>query len=116
MENQQVFRKELGLFDSTMLVVGSMIGSGIFIVSADMAIPGYPLTPERQDDGTVLYRFVTGYKNLPPITFSLQELMTLYLCRGQLGFLQGTPFQDDLDALFGRIRSSLPPRKASPMK
>ena len=27
----------LGLFDSTMVVVGSMIGSGIFIVSADMA-------------------------------------------------------------------------------
>jgi APA family basic amino acid/polyamine antiporter len=28
--------KSLGLFDSTMLVAGSMIGSGIFIVSADM--------------------------------------------------------------------------------
>ncbi len=74
---------------------------------------GYPLVPERQDDGTVLYRFVTGFKNLPPITFSLPELMTLYLCRGQLGFLQGTPFQDDLDAIFGRIRSSLPPRSVA---
>jgi APA family basic amino acid/polyamine antiporter len=30
-------RRELGLFDSTMLVAGSMIGSGIFIVSADIA-------------------------------------------------------------------------------
>ncbi|MBI5209193.1 MAG: amino acid permease [Elusimicrobia bacterium] len=30
-------RRELGLFDATMLVVGSMIGSGIFIVSADIA-------------------------------------------------------------------------------
>ncbi|HVN48238.1 MAG TPA: amino acid permease [Bacteroidota bacterium] len=30
-------KKELNLFDSTMLVVGSMIGSGIFIVSADIA-------------------------------------------------------------------------------
>ncbi len=29
--------KGLGLVDSTMLVVGSMIGSGIFIVSADIA-------------------------------------------------------------------------------
>ncbi len=29
--------KSLGLFDSTMLVAGSMIGSGIFIVSADIA-------------------------------------------------------------------------------
>ncbi|MBM3404679.1 MAG: amino acid permease [Bacteroidetes bacterium] len=30
-------RKSLGLFDATSIVVGSMIGSGIFIVSADMA-------------------------------------------------------------------------------
>jgi APA family basic amino acid/polyamine antiporter len=31
------FTRGLNLFDSTMVVVGSMIGSGIFIVSADMA-------------------------------------------------------------------------------
>ncbi|MBV9267454.1 MAG: amino acid permease [Acidobacteriaceae bacterium] len=31
------FVRELGLFDSTMIVIGSMIGSGIFLVSADMA-------------------------------------------------------------------------------
>ncbi len=74
---------------------------------------GYPLVPERQADGRVLYRFLTGFKHLPPITFSLSELMTLYLCRGQLGFLQGTPFQEDLDAIFGRIRSSLPPRSVA---
>ena len=36
-ENQENFKRELGLFDGTMLVVGSMIGSGIFIVSADIA-------------------------------------------------------------------------------
>jgi APA family basic amino acid/polyamine antiporter len=33
----QGFQRRLGLFDSTMLVVGSMIGSGIYIVSASMA-------------------------------------------------------------------------------
>ncbi len=41
------FKRELGLLDSTMIVVGSMIGSGIFIVSADIArtvgSPGYLL-------------------------------------------------------------------------
>jgi len=41
------FKRELRLFDSTMIVVGSMIGSGIFIVSADIArtvgSPGYLL-------------------------------------------------------------------------
>src|SRR5262245_39554329 len=31
------FRPQLGLFDATMLVAGSMIGSGIFIVSADIS-------------------------------------------------------------------------------
>src|ERR1700733_9775531 len=31
------FVRALGLFDGTMIVVGSMIGSGIFIVAADIA-------------------------------------------------------------------------------
>ncbi len=31
------FVRELGLFDSSMIVIGAMIGSGIFIVPADMA-------------------------------------------------------------------------------
>ncbi len=41
------FRRELKLLDSTMIVVGSMIGSGIFIVSSEIArtvgSPGYLL-------------------------------------------------------------------------
>lgn len=41
------FKRELGLLDSTMIVIGSMIGSGIFIVSSDIArtvgSPGYLL-------------------------------------------------------------------------
>jgi basic amino acid/polyamine antiporter, APA family len=45
MQEQHTFKRELGLFDSTMIVIGSMIGSGIFIVSADIArtvgSPGY---------------------------------------------------------------------------
>ncbi|MBA2250111.1 MAG: amino acid permease [Chitinophagaceae bacterium] len=37
MQNQNVsFKPSLGLFDATMIVAGSMIGSGIFIVSADI--------------------------------------------------------------------------------
>ena len=35
--DSKTFARRLGLFDSVMVVVGVMIGSGIFIVSADMA-------------------------------------------------------------------------------
>ncbi len=35
-EQQNAFKPSLGLFDATMIVAGSMIGSGIFIVSADI--------------------------------------------------------------------------------
>ena len=37
MENLQTTDKKLSLFDSTAIIIGSMIGSGIFIVSADIA-------------------------------------------------------------------------------
>ncbi|MBI2429516.1 MAG: amino acid permease [Ignavibacteriales bacterium] len=37
MSEQREFQRGLNLFDSTMIVIGSMIGSGIFIVSADIA-------------------------------------------------------------------------------
>lgn len=37
MEKETGFRKEIRLFDGIMLVAGTMIGSGIFIVSADIA-------------------------------------------------------------------------------
>ena len=35
-DQPQEFKASLGLVDATMIVAGSMIGSGIFIVSADM--------------------------------------------------------------------------------
>ena len=34
--DKKTFRQSLGLTDATMIVAGSMIGSGIFIVSADI--------------------------------------------------------------------------------
>ena len=35
------YRRHLGLFSSTMLIAGSMIGSGVFIVAADMVRTGH---------------------------------------------------------------------------
>ena len=35
------YRRELGPFSATMIIAGSMIGSGIFIVSADIVRLGH---------------------------------------------------------------------------
>jgi len=37
MKREENFVRGLGLFDSTMIVAGAMIGSGIFIVSAEIS-------------------------------------------------------------------------------
>ena len=73
---------------------------------------GYPLTAAWVGDRK-LYRFITGFKDVPPVSFSLQELLTLYFLRSQLDILQGTPFHDDLAAIFRKINSVLPPRYAA---
>src|SRR6478736_5584356 len=42
-KNEPGFVRAIGLFDGTMIVVGSMIGSGIFIVAADISrVTGSP--------------------------------------------------------------------------
>ena len=73
---------------------------------------GYPLTAEWSGDRK-LYRFITGFKDVPPIGFSLQELLTLYFLRSHLETLHGTPFHDDLGSVFRKINSVLPPRYAA---
>ncbi len=76
---------------------------------------GYPLVSEWQDNRKV-YRFITRFKDIPPISFTLQELMTLSFFRSQLDFLQGTPFGDDMAAIFRKVSSVLPPRYAAHME
>ena len=84
-------------------------------IHRDLAViedAGYPLVSEWQD-GVKVYRFLTRFKDIPPITFTLQELMSLHLLRAQAEQLQGTPFHDDITAVFRKIRSVLPPRYAA---
>lgn len=76
---------------------------------------GYPLVGE-QENGRKRYRFLTRFKDVPPITFTLQELMTLSFLRSQLDFLEGTPFHDDMEEIFRKVNSVLPPRYAAHME
>ncbi len=76
---------------------------------------GYPLVSEWLN-GKKIYRFLTRFKDVPPINFTLQELMTLYFLRAPCDFLNGTPFQAEMDSIFRKVNSVLPPRYAAHME
>ena len=63
---------------------------------------GYPLIAEWQGNRK-LYSFITGFKDIPPVSFTLSELMTLSLLRSQLEFLKGTPFHEDMAAISRKV-------------
>jgi proteasome accessory factor B len=74
---------------------------------------GYTLTSEWQE-GKKIYSFLSKSRNIPPITFTLNQLMSLYLLRSLAGaHLAGTPFQTEIDDLFRNITSVLPDRYAA---
>lgn len=76
---------------------------------------GYPLVSEWLN-GRKVYRFLTRFRDVPPITFTLQELMALSFLRSQLSLLEGTPFREDLEGVFRKVNSVLPPRYAAHME
>lgn len=73
---------------------------------------GYTLTSEWQE-GKKVYSFLSKSRNIPPITFTLNQLMSLYLLRSLCVHLAGTPFQNEIDDLFRSITSVLPDRYAA---
>ncbi|MDD2898431.1 MAG: transcriptional regulator [Desulfuromonadaceae bacterium] len=73
---------------------------------------GYSLSTEWID-GKKVYRFLSKSRNLPAITFTLPQLMSLYLLRSLGAHLAGTPFQAEIDDLFKSIHSVLPDRHAA---
>jgi len=73
---------------------------------------GYTLTSEWQE-GKKVYSFLTKSRNIPPITFTLTQLMSLYLLRSLGVHLAGTPFQQEIEELFRSINSVLPDRYAA---
>jgi basic amino acid/polyamine antiporter, APA family len=71
MSNTNSFKQTLGLFDGTMIVAGSMIGSGIFIVSAD-------IVRNVGSPGLLLFVWlITGFMTLAA-ALSYGELASMY--------------------------------------
>src|SRR4028118_2052131 len=70
-EQTPAFKPSLGLLDATMIVAGSMIGSGIFIVSADM------LKDVGSAGWLIFVWLITGFMTLTA-ALSYGELSAMY--------------------------------------
>jgi proteasome accessory factor B len=66
---------------------------------------GFPLRQKREADGRTYYQLPLGHKGLPPLSLTAEELMSLFLAKCQLDSLKGTPFAEDLENLFRRIKA-----------
>lgn len=73
---------------------------------------GYSLASEWQH-GKKVYSFLTKSRTIPPITFTLSQLMSLFLLRALGVHFEGTPFQAEIDDVFRAITSVLPDRHAA---
>jgi proteasome accessory factor B len=68
---------------------------------------GYPILSEVVD-GTTYWKLEPHFRGVPPITFTLNELMALYFSRKLIVSPGRSPFGADLESAFKKIESSLP--------
>jgi len=68
---------------------------------------GYPIYTETIE-GTTYWKLESSFKNIPPVTFSQNELMALYFSRKLLTSFQTSPLQTDIESAFKKIESALP--------
>jgi proteasome accessory factor B len=68
---------------------------------------GYPLLSEVIE-GTTYWKLEPSFKGVPPVTFTLNELMALYFSRKFFISPGGPPFKTDLESAFNKIESALP--------
>jgi predicted DNA-binding transcriptional regulator YafY len=68
---------------------------------------GYPLVSEVVE-GTTYWKLEPSFKGAPPVTFTLNELMTLYFSRKLIVSPGRSPFRAELESAFKKIESALP--------
>ena len=73
---------------------------------------GHPL--EQSDgSGERTWQLPLGYKGIPQIASTPYELMSLYMTKSHLAYLEGTPFIDDLDSVIAKVEAGLPAKTAN---
>jgi predicted DNA-binding transcriptional regulator YafY len=69
---------------------------------------GFPLYTEREGRSSY-WRLVDGFKSSLPLPFTVTELMALHMSRDILRVFDGTVFQESIESLFDKVKTSLPP-------
>lgn len=70
---------------------------------------GFPIYDEVVDKRKV-WRLLPGTRPQPTQGFTLAELAAMYFGRNLMSFLGGSPFAQDLESAFAKIRQALPER------
>ena len=70
---------------------------------------GYPILSEVIE-GTTYWKLEPSFKGVPPVTFTLYELMALYSSRKLIASPGRSPFRAELESAFKKIESALPAR------
>jgi predicted DNA-binding transcriptional regulator YafY len=83
------------------------------LVALQMA--GFPIYTERTD-GKNLWALLDTVKHHMPVPFSLPELMALYFTRDMMKVFKGTAFNDSLESLFQKVKTTLPPESIKYLK
>lgn len=68
---------------------------------------GYPLISEVVE-GTTYWKLEPSFKAVPPVTFTLNELIALYFSRKLIVSPGRSPFRAELESAFKKIETALP--------
>ena len=77
-----------------------------------LAIAGFPLFPEGEDESTQRWKLERKAKVTQYFMLSARELFALFLARGALTPLQSTPFYSDLQGIFNKLEEKLGKRQS----
>jgi len=80
-----------------------------------LQVAGFPIYNERME-GKHVWSLLDTVKHQIPIPFSLTELMALYFSSDMLKIFKDTVFYDSLEALFKKIKTTLPPESIKYLK
>ena len=70
---------------------------------------GFPIYPERGEEGGQRWKFIDSYRFKVPPPFTLTELLSLQMSEDLFRVLEGTAFHDSIQSLLAKVRAALPP-------